>query len=80
MDPRPETPATGDGAPDRPRAFTPLPEQDENGVDLTLIRANLRLSPTERVRRADAARRSALRVQQIGREARAARRRSDATG
>ena len=28
-------------------------EQDENGVDLSLIRRNLRLSPTERVRRAE---------------------------
>ncbi|MBX3377759.1 MAG: hypothetical protein KF678_12240 [Phycisphaeraceae bacterium] len=34
--------------------------QDENGVDLSLIRANLRLSPEERLRRADAARRQSL--------------------
>jgi len=33
--------------------FPKFPEQDENGVDLSLIRANLRLTPTERVRRAD---------------------------
>jgi hypothetical protein len=26
-------------------------EQDENGVDLSLIRSNLKLSPVERVRR-----------------------------
>jgi hypothetical protein len=31
-------------------------EQDGNGVDLTLIRRNLRLSPTARIRQADAAR------------------------
>lgn len=37
--------------------------QDENGVDLTLIRANLRLSPEERLRRADAARRQSLWIQ-----------------
>ena len=28
-------------------------EQDENGVDLSLIRENLKLSPLERVRKAD---------------------------
>ena len=28
-------------------------EQDENGVDLSLIRSILQLSPTQRVRRAD---------------------------
>ena len=38
------------------------------GVDLSLIRANLRVTPsTERVRRAERARRAALRVQAIGR-------------
>jgi hypothetical protein len=42
-------------------------EQDENGVDLSLIRALLRLSPTERVRRADRARRDALRLLEYGR-------------
>ena len=36
----------------KPR-FVPRPEQDENGVDLSLIRENLRLTATERVRRAD---------------------------
>jgi hypothetical protein len=35
-----------------------FPEQDENGVDLSLIRCNLRLSPTERVRKACMALRS----------------------
>ena len=34
--------------------------QDENGVDLTLIRENLRRTPQERLERADAARRQAL--------------------
>lgn len=33
--------------------------QDENGVDLTLIRANLKLTPQERLERADTARRQA---------------------
>ncbi|HEY7115045.1 MAG TPA: hypothetical protein VH475_00575 [Tepidisphaeraceae bacterium] len=35
-------------------------EQDENGVDLSLIRHILQLSPTERVRRADRERRALL--------------------
>jgi hypothetical protein len=30
-------------------------EQDENGVDLSIIRENLKLTPLERVRRADQA-------------------------
>jgi hypothetical protein len=30
-------------------------EQDENGVDLSLIRANLKLTPIERLRQADKA-------------------------
>ncbi len=34
--------------------------QDENGVDLTLIRSALRLTPEERMERADAARRQAI--------------------
>lgn len=38
--------------------FPKFPEQDENGVDLSLIRANLRLTATERIRKADAALRS----------------------
>jgi hypothetical protein len=42
-------------------------EQDANGVDLSLIRENLRLTPTERVRRGDRARRDALRLLEIGR-------------
>jgi hypothetical protein len=30
-------------------------DQDENGVDLSLIRENLKLTPTERIRKADLA-------------------------
>ena len=45
----------------------PLPQYDENGVDLSLIRANLRLTVEERARRAERQRQAALRVQQIGR-------------
>lgn len=45
-----------------------FPEQDENGVDLSLIIENLRLTPTERVRRGDQARRDALRVLEYGRK------------
>ena len=42
-------------------------EQDANGVDLSLIRELLRLSPLERVRRADRARRDTLRLLEYGR-------------
>ena len=42
-------------------------EQDENGIDLSLIRENLRLTPLERIRKADAARRQALRLLEYGR-------------
>jgi hypothetical protein len=45
-------------------------QYDHNGVDLSLIGANIRLTPEERARRADRARRAALRVQQIGRDSR----------
>ena len=45
-------------------------EQDENGVDLSLIRENLKLSVEERLARASRARRSALRLREIGRLAR----------
>ena len=45
-------------------------EQDENGIDLSLIRANLKLTPLERVRRGDQARRMALELQEIGRRQR----------
>ncbi len=42
-------------------------EQDENGIELSLIRENLRLTPLERIRKADAARRQALRLLEHGR-------------
>lgn len=42
-------------------------EQDENGIDLSLIRENLKLTPLERIRKADAARRQALRLLEYGR-------------
>lgn len=42
-------------------------EQDENGIDLSLIRANLKLTPLERIRRGDAARRQALMLLDHGR-------------
>ena len=45
-------------------------DQDENGVDLSLIREMLRLTPTERIRRMDRARRSALRLMEYGRRSR----------
>jgi hypothetical protein len=54
-----------------PQGFGAPGQYDSNGVDLSLIRANLRVSPTERVRRGERARRAALRVQAIGRAARA---------
>ena len=37
-------------------------EQDENGVDLSIIRDNLKRSPTERLRRGDRATTDALRI------------------
>ena len=37
-------------------------EQDENGMDLSLIRENLRLTPTERVRKGDLGTSSAIRI------------------
>ncbi len=42
-------------------------EQDENGIDLSLIRENLRLTPLERIRRADRATKDALRLMEYGR-------------
>ncbi len=57
--------ATRDGP-----ALGTLGQYDENGVDLSLIRANMRLTPEERAHRAERARKAALRVQQIGRDSR----------
>lgn len=42
-------------------------DQDENGVDLTLIRELRRLSPVERLQRAEKAKRDALRLLEYGR-------------
>ncbi len=50
-------------------------EQDENGVDLSQIRENLKLTPLDRIRKADAARRQALRLLEYGR-----RHRDEGTG
>jgi len=47
-------------------------DQDENGVDLSLIRENLKLTPEERLRRADEAADDALRLMEYGRIAREA--------
>ena len=49
---------------------TPYGEQDGNGVDISLIRANLRLSPTERLRRADRQARALLKLRQHARRIR----------
>jgi len=43
---------------------------DENGIDLSLIRLNMQLSPTERARRGELLRRAVVRVAEIGRGAR----------
>lgn len=42
-------------------------DQDENGVDLSLIRENLKLTPEERLRKGDRAWRDALRLREYGR-------------
>ena len=67
---------TPDIAPPAPTAATSAPaptfgtlgQCDQNGVDLSLIRANMKLTPEERARRAERARKAALRVQRIGRD------------
>ena len=45
-------------------------DQDENGVDLSLLRANLKLTPTERWRKHQRALRLALEVRRAGEAAR----------
>ena len=45
-------------------------EQDKNGVDLSLIRESLKLSVEQRLAKASRARKSALRLREIGRQAR----------
>jgi hypothetical protein len=46
---------------------TPYGEQDENGTDLSLIRSLLAMTPLERVRAGDRARRSAVWLRQHAR-------------
>jgi hypothetical protein len=58
--------ALASGSSDPPARGMPSP-YDDNGVDLSLIRANMKLTPEQRARRAERARKSALRVQQVGR-------------
>jgi hypothetical protein len=55
-------------------------EQDENGVDLSLIRENLNLAPRERLRRGDRAREDALRLLEYGRRQRETDARRKQTG
>jgi hypothetical protein len=64
------TDAAPPGATSAPTALGARGQYDENGVDLSLIRANMRLTAGERARRAERARKAALRVQQIGRDSR----------
>ena len=45
-------------------------EQDENGVDLSLIRENLKLTPEERLLKGDRARRGAMALRECGRRQR----------
>lgn len=47
--------------------FTPFPEQNAAGVDLTLIRAMLELTPAERLARSDQATAETLRLMEYGR-------------
>lgn len=73
MDERPPIPATapGDAGKGPPHAGEPTPapkqgdknwygEQNADGVDLSLIRANLRLTVDQRLKRGDMARQNAL--------------------
>jgi len=41
-------------------------EQDENGIDLSLIRENLKLTPLERIRKAEAALDDVLKLREYG--------------
>jgi hypothetical protein len=47
--------------------MTPYGEQDDNGVDVSLLRENMRLSPLERLRRGDVATTDALRLRRNAR-------------
>ena len=44
-----------------------FPEQNEDGVDLSLIRNNLRLTPLERIRKANRLQRDMIRIRAIAR-------------
>lgn len=57
----PEPPRQNDPPPPNP-AF---PEQNADGVDLTLIRENLKLTPLERVRKAERLRQHVLRIHKL---------------
>jgi hypothetical protein len=59
-----------DDAPDGRPSFGYPGQYDENGTDLSLIRANMKLTPTERARRAEQFRRSILRLVRFGSDAR----------
>lgn len=50
--------------PDPRRPLGPLwyGEQNEDGIDLSIIRANLKLTPTQRIRRANARQRDMIRL------------------
>ena len=43
-------------------------QQDENGIDLSLIRENLKLTPLERIHRANIAEQEAVRLLEYGRQ------------
>jgi hypothetical protein len=62
--------AESNAAPIDPRSPLWYGEQDENGVDLSLIRENLKLSPRDRLIGAEVARRSTLRLMEYGRRKR----------
>jgi len=53
--------------PEKFRDPTYYGEQDENGVDLSLIRENLKLTPTQRARRGDIAARGTERLMEYAR-------------
>lgn len=46
-----------------------FPEQDENGIDLSALRRNLSLTPTERIERMCAALKLAMEVRSAGERA-----------
>ena len=60
--------AHGTGGATPAPGFRPFPEQDDHGVDVSLIRELLKLTPTERVSRGETLRQAALRLQHYGRE------------